>query len=233
MAATRGTTTPKPLRSARDEAWIRADLGIQPFGSAALLWERVLSDEDRRRLGGDLKEAFKLRKGTAGMWAWLRGVSWRRAVVEVARALDMISESTARWLLRELGEVPDDAELAKENAIAAGHLVLVEIPREAYWDGKQVEVEWARQTASWAFLWQLCKWAKTGEGVDHTHFGELLDPGYVRKLKSHLKTKLGFPPDLIARIGRCGRGTQRLDLPAAQIRMFEQGPAGTLRECQG
>lgn len=71
--------------------------------SARRLWDRVLSPEERERLGGDLQQCYS-RLGTVGMWTELRGVSPERAVVDVARELGFLDEPTAKWLLRETGE---------------------------------------------------------------------------------------------------------------------------------
>ena len=79
----------------------RARLVIQPFMVAARLWRRLLTAEDRRRLGGSLESAYQ-RLGTARMWQEARGVSLERAVVDVARGVGRMSEATARWLSREL-----------------------------------------------------------------------------------------------------------------------------------
>ena len=71
--------------------------------SADRLWERVLTDEEQQRLGGNLSDAY-YRLSTAGMWMELRGVSVERAIIEVAHELSFLTESNARWLLREIGE---------------------------------------------------------------------------------------------------------------------------------
>src|SRR5689334_11731497 len=83
----------KPRISPLEEAWKTAVLRVRLPLTALLLWERVLSDDDRRRLGGDLDAALK-RYNAAGMWMFLRGVSHERAVVEVARALNLIDAPT-------------------------------------------------------------------------------------------------------------------------------------------
>jgi hypothetical protein len=78
-------------------------LRVEPWVSADRLWTRVLTEEDRQCLGGNLEECYP-RLGTAGMWMELRGVSAERAVIEVARELGFLTEQTAQWLLREVGE---------------------------------------------------------------------------------------------------------------------------------
>jgi hypothetical protein len=78
-------------------------LRIKAAVSAERLWTRLLTEEDRNRLGGNLEECYS-KRGTAGMWMELRGVSAERAVIEVARELSFLDEPTAKWLLREIGE---------------------------------------------------------------------------------------------------------------------------------
>jgi len=78
-------------------------LRIKPWVSADRLWTRVLTEEDRQRLGGNLEESYP-RLGTAGMWMELHGVSAERAVIEVARELGFLNEQTANWLLKAVGE---------------------------------------------------------------------------------------------------------------------------------
>ena len=78
-------------------------LRIKPRVSAEHLWTRVLTEEDRLRLGGDFENCYP-RLGTAGMWMELRGVSEERAVIEVARKLRFLDEESANQLLREIGE---------------------------------------------------------------------------------------------------------------------------------
>jgi hypothetical protein len=53
-------------------------------------------------------------------------------VVDVASQRGFLGPSTARWLLRELGEVTDDPEETIHRARASSALVLVERPRTVY-----------------------------------------------------------------------------------------------------
>ena len=76
---------------------------IRPAVMADRIWRRLLSDVDRQQLGGNLEQAWR-RHGSVGMWMAVRGVSVERAIVDVACGLEVMSEHTAGWLLRELGE---------------------------------------------------------------------------------------------------------------------------------
>jgi hypothetical protein len=204
-------------------------LRIKAAVSALRVWERVFSDEDRRRLGGDLEAAWR-RYGTAGMWQQLRGVTAGRAVVEVAHVLGFLDEHSRRWLLRELGEVADDPAQALAMAIASGDLVVVEHPRAAYWRGQQIFVDWDRRSTLWAFFWELCRHAKARQGVDSLTFGQQAHRDIVAKQKARLLAEDGFPVELGKCIKPVGRGTQKLDLPAEIIRIFEMGAPESVRE---
>jgi hypothetical protein len=77
--------------------------------SAYQLWERVLSPQDRRRLGGDLEKCYA-ELGTVGMWMKLRRVSQVRAILELALKLGFLSQETYHWLLHEVGHKPNAQE---------------------------------------------------------------------------------------------------------------------------
>lgn len=214
------------------EAWRTAYLGAKAPDTAGWLWHRVLTADDRRRLGGDLDGAYARYGGAAGMWRHLRGVSVPQAVVEVATRYGRLDAATGRALLREFGEEPDDPAAAVESAVASGALVLVEVPRELYWAGEAVPVEWGRHAALWALVWELARASKAGAAVDEyvLRGGASTDPKYTTKLKSRLVRVAGFPATLAARVVSAGRGTYRLDLPPSRIRVFERGAGDSVRE---
>jgi hypothetical protein len=160
----------------------------------------------------------------------LRGVSLERAVVDVAAELGFLGAPTAQWLLRELGEVSDDPELAIEAARASSALVLVERPRAAYWKGQPIHVAWERHAALWGFFWELCRQAKAGRPLDPLDLGEQAHADSIAKQKSRLLGKAGFPVALGDRIQPTGRRTQKLDLPPHEIRLFEVVCVDRVRE---
>lgn len=206
-----------------------AYLRIKPPMSAVRLWERVLSPADRVRLGGDRNQAFH-DYGTVGMWQLLRGVSGERAVIDVARRLNLLDEATAEWLLREIGDMTDNPEEAIEVAIATGALVLVESPRAAYWEGQRIEIDWYDRSALWTYLWELARHSKANQSIDSLTFGDRAAGDYVVKQKSRLSGSPAFPVCLSDRIRPVGCGSQRLDLAPPQIRLFELETIETLRE---
>lgn len=90
------------------------NLRIKAFVSAGLLWQRVLTERERKRLGGDLQQSFA-KLGTVGMWRRVRGGSKVRAVIDVARALGFLYPSNYDWLLREIREKPTKTRDARDR----------------------------------------------------------------------------------------------------------------------
>jgi hypothetical protein len=204
-------------------------LRIQAAVSAARLWDEVFTESERRRLGNDLESLWR-QLGTAGIWRKLRGVSLERAVVDVARELGFLDVPTTRWLLRELGEVSDDPEEAIQAARASSALVLVERPRTVYWKGEVIDVAWEQNAALWHFFWELCRRAKAGQPLDSLDLGEGAHPDSIAKQKWRLLRQAGFPAELGDLIKPAGRHTQKLDLSAPQIRLFEVVCVDAVRE---
>jgi hypothetical protein len=204
-----------------------ARLRIAAPASAARLWERHLTVQQRAGLGGDLEAAF-LRYRTAGMWMELHGVSYQRAVIDVAHVLGFFTDQMRDSLLRALNESLDSDE-AVEHAVNAGSFVLVECPRTVSFGGSQLEIDWERYGSLWEFLWHLARHAKAGRPVDRLVFGEGAHANIVTDRKSKLSKLTGFPMAIIDRIEVKGNGTQQLCLPRDQIRIFEYLD-GQLRE---
>ncbi len=79
--------------------------GIQSEHTAIKVWRRLLTEDERQRLGGDFGECFR-RLGTVGMWMETKKVSFERALIEEALRLGQLDRGTFDWLMRELGEKP-------------------------------------------------------------------------------------------------------------------------------
>jgi len=203
-------------------------LRIRPLVCAERLWDRHLTPQDRVRLGDDVQVAYE-QFGTRGMWSELRGVTPYRAVLDVAEKLGLLRNEDYKWLLCEIGESVD-ADEALSVAIAQGDLVLVARPREAYWDGEAISIDWYHHGASWDFLWELGRQAKAGQPIDRFTFGESAHSDVVAKRKYRLTTMSEFPIDLTNSIEIVGRGTQQLMIPRETIRIFELDGLETLRE---
>ncbi len=155
------------------------------------------------------------------MWAFLRGASVQRAVVEVAGKLNFLFPGDVERLLREVGEEIDDPEELVAQAIRAGHFVLLDHPREAYWCGEMILIDWHRLNILWEFVWELARRGKAGDPIDRMTFGCAAHENVVTNRKHRLSKTPGFPEDLLAEIRVVGQGTQQLRLPPEQIRIFE------------
>ena len=75
--------------------------------SARRLWDHVLIQPDKKKLGGSPARAFAECGGTIGMWRKLQGGTQPSAIVEIAHRLNFIDDHKYGWLLREIGETPD------------------------------------------------------------------------------------------------------------------------------
>jgi hypothetical protein len=214
------------------EDWKTAYLRVKGTAPAARMWQRVLTPDDQRRLGGDLDAAYARHGGAVGMWIKLHGVSVPRAVVAVAVAIGFLDAGTGQALLRALGEEPDDPEEALEMAVASGALVLAVGPRRAYWEGESITIDWERHDKPWAFLDELARAAKAGAALDPLSLRERggRDTDFLKKRKCALVNALGFPLTLADLVVPAGRGTYRLDLLPARIRVFERGAGDAVRE---
>lgn len=201
---------------------------IQCPSSAQRLWERHLSAADRDQFDSDLPAAYRQYR-TAGLWAKLRGISLDRGVLEVGLILNFLTRADYEWLVREIGEFSNPEE-SMAAAIAAGDLVLLESPREAYWDSEKIDIDWNRFNSCWEFLWELSRHAKSGCSIDRLTFGSDTSDDIVAKRKHHLSTKSEFPISLADLMVPSGRGTQRLTLVAERIRIFQQSGNGRLSE---
>lgn len=188
--------------------------------NASRLWNHHFSREEKRRLGNDVESAY-LDGGTIGMWKRLHGVSTVRAVIDVAKVLSYVDENTQRWLLRATGEDSDEPEEWLEFALERASLVLTERPRQVYWMGSKLEVEWEKCPKVWEYFFTLCECSKRGQDVDAADFGEHRRPDWHIKMKSRLTTDTpGFVFDLGNRIESERGGIQRLTVSPQGIRIL-------------
>lgn len=218
---------PNPSNWAMEELSAIASKVAGSF-SASRLWRR-LKAPDRKRLGDDMGAAYEQNGGTAGMWQKLRGVSPYRAVLDVGKKVGFVTLEDYEQLLDEIGEC-DDFEEAIVTAVARRDLVLVERPRAAHWNGREIDVDWEGNPALWEFFWELASHAKAGQAIDSTVFGERASSDIVAKRKYRLTRMEEFPIELTDSINVVDRGTQQLEIPSESIRIFEVAGPGTLRE---
>ncbi len=218
---------PAAARSAFEEAYYRVD----DSAVACLLWERVFSNEERNRLGGDFGRAHSM--GAIEMWTATHGVSPQRAVLDIARAVNLMTEHDHKWLRGEIGE-DMDGEVALQSAIQESDLVITEMPRAVYWHGNLLEVDWYRHREMWDYISEMSRRSKVGEVVDCTVLvGENSQgrrDGVVAQKKSRLKSTNGVPLDLVDAIESAGRGSQKLNIARDKIRIFVREGLENLKE---
>jgi hypothetical protein len=77
-------------------------------GMATRVWQKLLNEEQRQQLGGDLSKAY-MSKPTIPMWMELQNVSIEQAVVELAFELDFLTYAKYLRLCRELDLSPTGA----------------------------------------------------------------------------------------------------------------------------
>ncbi|TWT56422.1 hypothetical protein [Allorhodopirellula solitaria] len=217
---------PKAPSDAAITKFQEAELRIRNPTIAIKLWGEFFSEEEQKRLGGNLETAYA--NGVVAMWTQLHGGTYVRAVIEIAFRFNFLTPQSREWLLLETGELLN-ADAAYDDAILKNKLVLNSLTREVHWKRKLIDGPWSHE-AKWSFVWELAKHAKVGLPVDSTTFGERKSADYVSKVKSELTNLVGFPIDLADAIRVIAKGTQKLMIDPSQIRLFEHHVGGEIRE---
>jgi hypothetical protein len=194
-------------------------LRVKAVVSAERMWDRMLTPEDRIRLGGDFEQAFSQQHGTLGMWMKLRGVSAERALIDVAYGTGFLTESTRDWLLREVGEHFASGERTLDQAMFDSKLVIIEKPRQAFWNGEPIEIDWDKESAPWSFFWELCRGSRRSCPVTREDLGERMSPTAFSTRKGRLVNHESFPKTLEGLVESKPGGYQ-LDLSPQDIRVF-------------
>lgn len=116
----------RPISQAVVDELRTAALRIRSNVVAFRVWERVFTEEDRQKLGGDIEQCWP-RLGTAGMWREARGGSLEQAVIDVANAVNLLDDNTANWLRRELDMVDGPTDAVEVRPV---------------WDAERGELHW-------------------------------------------------------------------------------------------
>lgn len=217
---------------------------------AKRLWKRRFKESERKMLGSSIRIAIR-RHGTAvEMWRHVRGGSLQKAVIEIGKAIGVLTEDDKDWLLREAGEPsgnPDAAQAeaicrddraiqrelrrtdlseknedAQSEAIVQGGLVVERSTRSVYWDGELIEVDWLpKYREAWEFLILACEHAQRNEAIDRLSFGEKSRKNIVTQKKSRLSEVPGFPIEIIDYFQNAGARTQKFAIPQDKLHIFE------------
>jgi hypothetical protein len=194
-------------------------LRVQCVAAAQQMWDRLLSPEDRERLGGDFERAYIEAGGTVPMWVKLRGVSGERALIEVAYGIGFLTETSRDWLLREVGERFDDSQRTLDEAMLQTKLVVVEKPKQIFWNGELIEIDWDKEPALWSFFWELCQRSKRSETLMREHLAENMSPSAFSTRKGRLVNHKEFPTTMLDVVETASGGGYRLDLQPQDIRI--------------
>jgi hypothetical protein len=238
MAKTRKKAKPSPfadeLKLPRHIQELRTQyLRVKSPAVAMRMWERMLTDKDKERLGGDLDKAYQ-KYSTAGMWMKLRGVSLERALIDVAHGTGFLDQVTRDWLLREVGQRYDDSQRTVDEAIFQNKLVLTEKPKQAFWNGEPIEIDWdGKDAAQWNFFWELSRKRKRSQTIDHMDIGEKATASTLSTRKGRLVNHPGFPSSLKMWIKSKKCSGYWLDLPPQDIRIFLVDEEGKNTEWTG
>lgn len=189
---------------------------VQKVACGTLYWD-ALKEPERKRCGGNFLSAFQKYGGTLGICQKLTGVSLRRAVLDVAATIDLISEKEHAKLLAALEEEGDGLEARIRHAIQKFELVVVEVRRDLYFRGTRMN--FSRHLQQWKFMRRLIEKAPTRRHLSASDISEVeRASNYLSKLRSEVFNREGFPPefrDLITSPDR--NDTWVLQLDAGQV----------------
>lgn len=195
---------------------------------AHALWHDTFSNQERELLGNDLDAAWWT-DGIHMMWVKAKGVSYIRAVIDLARHFNLMDQRTELRLRRATNEGMEFAEETLQEVSQQFMLVLVEGPPAAYWNGELIGIDWCQYTTLWQYIVDLCRSAKRGQPLDAlTELGDYSQRDLVNR-KSRLTNMENFPPDLRELIVPRNRG-QVLQVPRDQIRIFVREESAVYRE---
>ena len=98
-------------------------------------WENLLTDEERERLGGDLKQCWRKTPNLVALWIELRGTSQIRTILDLAHELHLLMFAEYQRLLAEVGESEPQADVGENESRADG-------PVKPVWDAARCELRY-------------------------------------------------------------------------------------------
>ena len=212
--------------------------------AAEATWRDLLTEQERAKLGSNLKETVNKYGWNAGkLYSMAKGISPGAGVLEVARSQGMVTPAEYKSLRRELDacegrhvgkrQQPYDANeelLLHEIEQAAVNCDLVVVAgdtvRGVYWGGMLMNVTWMDNHTSWDFVLKLAKACERGVVLDAQNIKDDATGGNVSNWKHNLKRVLHLPNDFVDRIviRTEKRTVVYIDgLPKGNVRVFEVG----------
>ena len=127
-----------------------------------------------------------------------------------------VAVTDLKLLYRDL----DSSVPEHDEAIASGGLVLIDATCQAYWQGREIRVDWNRYRKSWELLWKLATNARIASAVGNfdLYSEGVPDSTFYNRWR---RLKELIPAALHRHVvpGR-ERATYRLSLPIQQIHLF-------------
>lgn len=214
---------------------------VQNRATFRIVWDRILTDAERSRLGGTVDACYEKYGGTAGLWMALHPVSVLRAIIQVALRTHQLSKMDYRWLDAEIskvdpllpapwraaprpGRADDDPDEIVDRARLSHRLVMVQGNgfRRLFWDGERVPVDWGRNTLLWELMWQLALKGKLGGSVAWDELTNSTSGRFIVRRRSRLKKVI--PPDLNKLIKTGEAGYYKLMIDRFQVKLIELRP---------
>jgi hypothetical protein len=231
-----GAQPPVKVTAKLQEAFHR----VQHAETALLVWEKVLTEEERAPLGRDFQSCWKKYRGTVQIWMAVYKVSQARAIIELARKTDQMSEMDYRWLDGEISKVDpmlppakrrakrprtdrEDPEERLLEAISSHQLVLVRGNGRhlAYWKRKKIQAGWDPCARIWELFWQLAESAhRTGGEVSWDQLTDCQNEKQIIHRRSRLKKMIPVDLNDLIKPGSEPR-TYKLKMDANQIELIE------------
>lgn len=194
-----------------------------------LLWTTVFTESDRKWIQRNISDDEWTKSSPVQIWMKLRGVSDRRAILEIALKCELITREKHEWLAREIGIEGQSLPVEVRDAILARGLVLIETPPSAYWCGKEIACDWEKMKVVWEYFFKLARAAKRRGHITFRDFDARTDARNLTNWK-HRLCKCDEVLDKIGTLISSRRGDHWLDLPPEKIHVFGHIPGQGLRE---
>ncbi|MFW6039431.1 MAG: hypothetical protein ACOC9P_03035 [bacterium] len=221
---------------------------LHDAGCAWRLWERVLTREERQRLGDDFEAAFQKWPGAELLFAVARDLPRDLALIDAARKLKILDREDWTSLNRAMIEaypqlaeyrtrgtsiaagMPDAVEQAFEEARTRRILAVLACHglRIACWRDCQIPIDWGKYPKLWDLFFTLAKRAERGNAVDWHTAGakgpKNLKDRIYRLRKDIMASSLDEPgkTELDTAIVFADEGMYKLDLPPDEVKVIAE-----------